>query len=333
MKIIFAVFCLLVSINANAFFWSTDQTLSEKTIDFWQPEIDETFQIPERPYDIYNYERQLKKYNLNHFKRNFQSYNQKGKLFSSWNPSKKQGKVPTIIIMHGGHGINPIEFQSAEWFKNNVNANVLILDSFWSRGKFENHATTTRFGVNTMVLDIIAVQRWLELQPEVDPRYIYVYGGSIGGWLALRIMTDDPFITKEVKGKIRSAFSVYPACREAPQYGGKYSINRYGNYVAHLDREPWLAPNLGPYHSPVYVFTAGKDSATNIEHCAPSVFTDAKEWKHFEDATHAWDLPVADGVCSNAKNPQNKFLQCRSDLVTNTVLEKIKSVILTDLNN
>ena len=83
MKIVFAVFCLLFSINATAFFWGTDQTLSEKTIDFWQPEIDETFQIPERPYDIYNYERQLKKYNLNHFKRNFQKLKLKLRIIYS----------------------------------------------------------------------------------------------------------------------------------------------------------------------------------------------------------------------------------------------------------
>lgn len=336
MKFIMSIFWLLFSLNANAFFWS-DKSLSQETIDFWQPDTNESFQIPERPYDIYNYERQLKFSGVNHFKRSFSTYNNKGTLFSSWNPVVKTNKrTPTVIIVHGGHGINPIDFQSAKWFKDVVGANVLILDSFWSRGQVENHYSTNQLGVNTRVLDVLAAVRWLEKQPEVDPKLIYVYGGSQGGWTGLRVMTDDPFITKEAKGKIRAAFSVYPFCREAPKYGGVGRMHHDTN----LDVTPWFAPNLGPYHGNIYVFTGGLDTATSINFCNRSVFTEATSWTHYENDTHAWDLPTGnnygepqiDGKCARAKNPTNQFNQCRNNKVTEEVRQKIKSVIDADLN-
>jgi dienelactone hydrolase len=336
MRSIIAVILLLVSFNVQAFFWG-DKSLTEKTVNYWQPDTDENYQIPERPYNIYSYERQLKFANLNHFKRSFSTYNNKGTLFSSWNPIFNPKKpVPTVIIIHGGHGLTPLEFQSAKWFKEDVGANVLVLDSFWSRGKEQNHNATNQHGVNTMILDLIAAQRWLETQPEVDPRFIYVYGGSLGGWASLRLMTDDPFITKNVKGKIKAAFSMYPFCRESPRFGG---IGRMHHEV-NLDFEPWFAPNLGPYHSNVYVFTGGKDTATSINDCNRSIFTEATYWAHYEEGTHAWDVPnrnlnepSVNGLCSRAKNPTNRFNQCRDDRITNEVREKIKSVIYADLNN
>jgi dienelactone hydrolase len=336
MKIFIAVFWLVFSINVQAFFWN-DKTLTAETIDFWQPDTDETFQIPERPYNLYNYKRQLNFAGLVEFKRSFNTYNNKGTLFSSWNPAPKSSKpIPTVIVVHGGHGINPIEFQSAKWFKEHVGANVLIIDSFWSRGILENHHTTNQNGVNTMALDTIAAIRWLEKQPEVNTNFIYVYGGSQGGWVGLRLMTDDPFLNRVVNGKIKAAFSVYPFCREAPKYGGVSKMHVGTN----LEAEPWFAPNLGPYNGRVFVFTGGRDDATNPTYCNKTVFSEATEWTHYNEGTHAWDLPTrglgesaVDGDCAKAKNPLHRFQQCRNNSITNSVLEKIKSVIQNDLNS
>ena len=314
---ILLVFWLLFSSSAYAFFWQDkeDRTLNEKNIDYWQPDTNESWQIPERPYDLWNYERQMTKSGLSYFKRIIPTFNKKGTLFASWTTAPTSSTPrPTIIISHGGHGITPGELNSAIWFRKELNANVLILDSFWSRGRFENHRTTNEFGVNTRVLDTIAAGRWVKSQPEVDPRYIYVYGGSQGGWLAMRIMTKDPFITNESAGMFKASFSLYPWCWTSPKFGGKHSYLLSTN----LNSEPWLVPQLGPYTGRVYVFTGGKDTGTDPSMCNAQVFEQAEEWVHFPEATHGWDIPnrgvdaAVDGECAKAKNPLNRFMQCRS---------------------
>ena len=53
----------------------------------------------------------------------------------------QQGRVfeqPTVIIVHGGHGISPANVDMAVWLRKELKANVLILDSYWSRGRSEN---------------------------------------------------------------------------------------------------------------------------------------------------------------------------------------------------
>ena len=221
------------------------------------------------------------------------------------------------------------------WFRKNLNANILILDSFWSRGRFENHESTNQFGVDMRVLDVIAARQWLESNTNIDQNLVYVYGGSQGGWTALRIMTDDPFIKKQVGNKIRGAFSLYPFCRESPKYGGKHSTHLNTN----LYFEPWYAPNLGPYFGKMYVFTADKDEPTDPAQCNRTVFSQATEWHHYLEGTHGWDLPnrgvdpAVDGECMRAKNPILRFQQCRNDKITYEVLGKIRKIISNDINN
>lgn len=334
-NILVSVFLFFSLSSAHAFNWfkGEDFSLSEKTIDYWQPAIDENWTIPARPYDQWNYYSNMKTAGLTMFERLIPTYNKKGKLFASWNPAGNSNDPrPTIVILHGGHGINPTELNAARFFKENVNANVLILDSFWSRGKFENHQGTTQLGADTRVLDVLAAYEWLSTRPEFDHRLFYVYGGSLGGQVTLRLMTDYPFINHHIKGKIKAAFSLYPFCRESPKYGGLRNTHTGIDIVS----KPWLAPALGPYTGPVYVFTGGRDEPTDIQLCDQTIFTNATEWHHYPNATHSWDLPnrgtmpAVNGECSRAKNPFLRFEMCRDDAVTLDVLNKILTVIRND---
>lgn len=324
--------------SAHSLGWlkSENYSLSESTIEYWQPQTDENFQIPARPYDQWNYLTNMYYSGLNLFERQIPTYNKKGTLFASWTPAKYNHVArPTIILLHGGHGINPTELNAGRFFRNEVNANILILDSFWSRGKFENHQGTTRLGADTRVLDVLAAYRWLELKPEFDKKLVYVYGQSLGGQLTLRLMTDYPFINTHVAGKFNAGFSLYPFCREAPKYGG---LRKYHTSID-LTKEPWLAPELGPtYHSPIYVFTGGKDEPTDPNICDRTIFTGATEWHHYPEATHSWDFPnrgtmkpPVNGACGRAKNPYLRFQMCRDDDITEDVLSKILTIIKNDI--
>lgn len=327
------------TIQASAFLFGgpkEDLSLSEGTIEFWQPQTDQDFRIPSRPYDLWEYLTNMYYSGLNLFDRSITTYDKKGTLFSSWTPGKYWHMLrPTVIIFHGGHGINPTELNAGKFFREEINANVLILDSYWSRGQFENHRSTTTLGADTRVLDFLAAYDWLSSKPEFDKRLVYVYGQSLGGQVTLRLATDYAFINRHVKGKFRAAFSLYPFCREAPTYGGL----RNSLMDTDLIKEPWLAPNLGPYHSNVYVFTGGRDEPTDPSICNRSVFTQAKEWRHYPEATHAWDLAnrgvgeAVDGECAKAKNPHIRFNQCRDNRVTNEVRTRIVDVIKDDIKN
>jgi len=334
MKIILSVILIIWCSDSYAFFFKKeDLSLKEETVNYWQPPVDNDFVIPERPYDIWHYERNIKASGLNHFQRIIPTYNKQGNLFASWTPSNKS-KTPTVIIVHGGHGITPNDLVAGVWWRNTFDANVLIIDSFWSRGRIENHESTNRYGVDMRVLDVLAARQWLEKQTNIDQDLVYVYGGSQGGWTALRIMTDDNFIKKAVGNKIRAAFSLYPFCRESPKYGGLFVFH----VKTDLGAEPWHAPNLGPYFGRVYVFTGGKDEPTDPAKCNQTIFTQSTEWHHYPEGTHSWDIPnrglakAVDGECALAKNPLLRFQMCRNDKITNDVLSKIRTIIEKDLN-
>ena len=323
-------------VKTNAWFGWGDKSLSEKTIEFWQPETREDFHIPVRPNETHDYYHEIRGSGLRPFERLIPTYNNKGTLFASWNPNRSTNDLrPTVIIPHGGPGINPTEMNAGRWFKQQLGANVLILDSFWSRGIQENDFATNRYGVDMRVLDVVAALRFLTQQPEVDKQFIYIYGGSQGGWLGLRVMTDDPFIMKEINGQIRAAFSLYPWCRESPKYGGRSRLH----LGVDLNIEPWFAPRLGPFSGKVYVWTAGRDEATDIRYCRESIFKAATEWNHYPEATHGWDLPnrgtysvAVDGECARANNKINKYLMCRDTKLTNEILGRIKDIIIGDMN-
>jgi dienelactone hydrolase len=286
--------------------------LTTADVDYFQPPIVATV-APERPITNYSLYNNTVKVNLEPMRPIIPTYNNKGNLLASWTPHP-QGVAnrPTFVIVHGGHGLVPGDFATAVWARDQLGANTLVLDSFWSRGQNENWVTYTRLGANARTLDAIAAGKWL-LSQGVDPKQLFLMGGSQGGWTVLRTFTNEPFIAEQARGLYRAGFSLYPVCNS----------------------KGWRDdPALGPYWGPVLVFTAGRDTATPPGRCPTRVFSEATAWTHYPDATHGWDAsnrgahtPSVDGECGKALNILNKFAVCRSDAATNDMHTKIKTFI------
>lgn len=286
--------------------------LTTADIDYFQPPIVATV-APEHPITKYSLTNNTVKVKLAPMRPIIPTFNNKGNLLASWTPHP-QGVAnrPTVVIVHGGHGLIPGDFATAVWARDQLGANTLVLDSYWSRGQNENWVTYTRLGANARTLDAIAAGKWL-LTQGIDPKKLFLLGGSQGGWTVLRTFTDEPFIAEQARGLYRAGFSLYPVCNS----------------------KGWRDdPTLGPYWGPVLVFTAGKDTATPPGLCPTRVFNDATTWTHYPDATHGWDTsnrgahtPSVDGECGKALNVFNKFAVCRSDAATNDMHAKIKAFI------
>lgn len=242
------------------------------------------------------------------------SFNGQGKLLASWTPHKDGLRNrPTFVVVHGGHGLVPTNFANAVWLRDTFAANVLVLDSYWSRGQDENWATRTRYGANMRVLDVIAAGRWLKDTQGTDPSKTFVWGDSQGGWTVLRAFTNDDFIRGQMQGLYRGGISAYPNC---------FSLGTPE------------APTLSPYFAPVIIFTGGKDTATPISECPGGVLRSASEWIHYPDQTHGWDvanrgaagMPV-DGDCGRAMNVYNRFPVCRSNRTTEDMRQRIRKFV------
>lgn len=248
------------------------------------------------------------------------SFNGQGLLLASWNPHP-QGVTgrPTFVVIHGGHGLVPTNFATALWLRQKLDANVLILDSFWSRGQEENWATGTRFGVNMRVLDVIAAGRWLRDTAGADPSRSFVIGDSQGGWAVLRSFTQEPFFQNEIPALFRGGIALYPVCRTD-------GTSAY--------------PRLGPYSAPVLVFTGGQDTATPISDCARSTLRAGHDWIHFPEGTHAWDVAnrgahslAMNGECTRAMNVFNRYAICRNDDLTNKMRSRIEAFVRTETSH
>lgn len=243
------------------------------------------------------------------------SYNGKGNLIASWNP--RPGRVaerPTFIVVHGGHGVSPGNFATAEWLIRELDANVLILDSYWSRGKTENWRTWNQYGANMRMLDAAAAARFTKAQG-ADPQKTYLYGDSQGGWTVLRTMTAGHSIEREVRALFRGGIAIYPNC---------YAKDSWLSAIPNRETDKTYAPPLGGYSLPTIIFTGSEDTATPVSQCnVDKVLKSAYAWHHFEGATHAWEAPTegagrpsVDGKCSKADNIYNHFPVCRSDKYT-----------------
>ena len=251
------------------------------------------------------------------------SYNGMGNLIASWNP--RVGRVvdrPTFIIMHGGHGLSPANFDSAEWMIRELDANVLLLDSYWSRGRNENWLTWNEFGANMRLLDAVAAARFTTAQG-ADPKKTFLVGDSQGGWTVLRTFTAGHSLEQDVRSLYRAGISLYPNCYAKESWWGAAPNGA-------TDRE--FAPPLGPYAMPVIVFTGSNDDATPISQCnVDKVLKSATAWHHYEGATHAWDAPFGgigsknpiDGKCTKAENIHNHFPVCRSNKYTDHTRQEI----------
>jgi len=245
------------------------------------------------------------------------AFNAQGHLLASWNIHQQGVKNrPTFIIVHGGHGVTSGDVGAALWLQKELGANVLVLDSFWSRGRQENFASFNEYGVNMRALDAIAAARYV-LSQGADADSIYLMGGSQGGWTVLRTLTDEPFYNQYARPLFRAGVSLYPLCQTA-------HMNRY-------------KPRLGPYIRPVIVFTGGQDDATPSSQCDRAIFTSSTTWIHYPDATHGWDIMLKgmydeppknrDGDCVRALNVYNRFKVCRSNAATEDMRSRIKSMV------
>ena len=243
MKRILAISLLLIVGYANAYQFTKDD------IDYFQPPVVNT-EVPESrvyKYSLYN---NTTRVNMSPMQPVVPTFKGEGKLLASWTPHPNGSKGrPTVVIVHGGHGLVPTDFATAVWARDELGANTLVLDSFWSRGFGENWATWTKLGANARMLDAIAAGRWLQTQ-DIDKDRVYLMGGSQGGWTVLRTFTDEPFIKEnaQVRNVDRSTCDdkknwiqtwrihtntskkvltcCYFGCTNEAKLGGKY-INQY----------------------------------------------------------------------------------------------------------
>lgn len=100
--------------------------------------------------------------------------------------------------------------------RSSTNANVLILDSLWSRGRPNNGGESIAMAgrpisSNVRTADLVAAGRWLEKQG-VNPKKTYVIGESQGGWGVLRAFTSEPWIEGLVKPYYAKGVALYPVC-------------------------------------------------------------------------------------------------------------------------
>ena len=214
-----------------------------------------------------------------------------GKLLASWTPTNKDGKQATIVFQHGGvGGPGSTDYGHARWFLAQ-GFNVLVLDSFWSRGFIANwrkideayHGPAfSTLGANTRARDAFAAARWLRKQPQVDSNRIFLLGGSQGGWSVLRAFTDEKSITEKHKVLFRAGVSISPACWSWQQTPG-----HHGSNVSET-----LNPRLGPFYAPVLLVTAELEppgSATDIHSCNPDMIRWAFKHIRLSNTTHAFD--------------------------------------------
>ena len=207
----------------------------------------------------------------------------------------------------------PGNLDTAVWAKRNLDANILILDSYWSRGRTENWLSWTRFGANMRVLDLIAAARFTQSEG-ADPKKTFVIGDSQGGWTVLRAFTNHN-LSGEVKSLLAGGVSLYPNCYVKESIFGRAPSGS-------TDKED--APPLGNYVAPVIAFTGTADTATPLSQCnVDKVFKGVEKWTNFEGATHAWDSPTRgvgrraeDNVCTRALNKYNPFPICSSNKFT-----------------
>jgi dienelactone hydrolase len=167
------------------------------------------------------------------------AFDGKGLLIASWTPSNKPN-APTFVLAHGGGGgIGATEFILGADLISRTGANILIVDSTWSRGRISNGGDSIPTSGKTMssnarMFDLVAAGRWLATQG-VDPKRTYAIGMSQGGWGVLRAFTNDPMITELVKPYYAGGVSLYPMCEEP---GTKHLSVPADAYVYH---------KLGPY--------------------------------------------------------------------------------------
>ena len=225
-----------------------------------------------------------------------------GLLQASWNPAKQSRSRPTFIGLHGGHGIGSVERTYFLELHKRLGYNLLILDSYWSRGLSQNWNRSNKADSTVRTYDLISAAEWLISEKKVNPKQIYLIGGSQGGWTVLTAMTKGGATEGKVKRLIRAGFAFYPVC----DVGG-----------------------LSPYHSDTFIFTGEADETTHPRTCRPGVLQSAKEHVNYQNAHHGFDKYVVRGGgdgCTKSLNPVH-FTTCRNDAATRDSYARIQSYV------
>lgn len=244
----------------------------------------------------------------------------KGLLMASWTRSPDPD-APTFVIAHGGGGIGGMLLVMGADLVASLNANVLILDSIWSRGRSNNGGASIpqsgpTLSSNVRMFDLAAAGRWLATQG-VNPAKTYAIGESQGGWGVLRAFTDDPGIVALIKPHYAGGVALYPVCEEPG--------------TVHTEANNFVFHRLGPYHSPVLLITGGRDTLTPISHCSDKTLKSAARWLHWDDVTHAFNIdthglfsPSVDGVCRTMTNGFGAHQFCFNQRRTQEMMQEVR---------
>jgi dienelactone hydrolase len=244
----------------------------------------------------------------------------KGLLLASWTPSTNPN-APTFVIAHGGGGIDSTLFVLGADLQSKTGANILIVDSIWSRGRPTNggdsiQASGKTLSSNARMFDLVAAGRWLATKG-VDPKKTYAIGLSQGGWGVLRAFTNDPMITELVKPYYAGGVSVYPPCEEPG--------------TPHTESKNFEFHKLGPYHSRVLLITGGLDTLTPVSYCSDSTVKSVEKWLHWEDATHSFNQQIGsafertlDGVCETMVNGFGAHQFCYNERRVKQMLNEVQ---------
>ena len=308
---------ILVGAYASTAQASTDNI---DVVKFSPPIVATSVPLLRHGWDIHN---TLLGVSLNQLVPTVPAYDGNGKLIASWKPQVDIFDRPTVIVGHGGHGghgIVPSNLETALWAERTLRANILILDSYWSRGIDQNWLTWTRYGANMRTLDAVAAARFVKSEG-ADPAKTFYIGDSQGGWTALRIASGHA-LASEVKSLFAGSIALYPNCF---QRAGTFSPRAPNG---ELDRD--MSPPLGNYHLPLLIFTGSADTATPTSQCDESkTLKTAEKWVHFEGGTHSWDSPnrgvgrrPEDGKCTFADNIYNRFKMCHNAEFTSTTRQE-----------
>ncbi len=246
------------------------------------------------------------------------AFDGRGLLLASWTPSAMPN-APTFVLAHGGGGIGPMLLVIAADLKAATNANVLIVDSIWSRGRLSNGGDSVplsgrTLSANARMFDLAAAGRWLATKG-VDPTKTFAIGESQGGWGVLRTFTDDPTITQLIKPYFAGGVALYPQCDK-------------------LEPRIFTYHRLGPYHSRMMIITAGLDTLTPASYCAKVTLESAERWLHWEDVTHAFSIGThgmfrrsVDGVCQTLVNGVGTHKFCFNERRHREMLQEIQRFI------
>ncbi len=269
-----------------------------------------TDQVPDAP----RWKRATTHYGLGEVKPLVPTFEGQGRLMASWTPSA-QPDAPTYVIAHGGGGVGGMLLVMAAELRARKQANVLILDSIWSRGRLNNggesiNSAGPTLSSNVRMFDLVAAGRWLA-QQGVNPLTTYVIGESQGGWGVLRAFTDEPFMRAWMQPYYAKGIALYPVC-------GRVLENIYTVHP------------LGPYHSPVLLLTAGLDTLTPVSECPEITTQSVSQWLHWDDVTHAFNInthglfmPPVDGVCQQMKNKGGVHQFCHHARRTAQMMDEI----------